>query len=67
MINSGKERDEIKREMKNVLALGMKRILDAVLFTEANTTSCMMIYQPKAPKELKKYRRNKQWKSARKW
>lgn len=38
---------------------GMKAALDVVLRTEANTASCLIMYQPKAPKELMKYRRNK--------
>ena len=40
-------------------AKGMKAALDVVLQTEANTASCIIMYQPKAPKELMNYRRNK--------
>ena len=41
------------------VAKGMKAALDVVLRTEANTASCLIMYQPKAPKELMNYRRNK--------
>lgn len=47
-----------KRVTKSV-AKGMKAALDVVLQTEANTASCIIMYQPKAPKELMNYRRNK--------
>ena len=46
-------------EGKVVAKKGMKAALDVVLRTEANTASCLIMYQPKAPKELMNYRRNK--------
>lgn len=31
--------------------------LDKLLKVEANTTSCLMLYQPKAPKALERYKK----------
>lgn len=31
--------------------------LDKFLKVEANTTSCLMLYQPKAPKALERYKK----------
>ena len=56
---SGKERVIMKKEVTKSVAKGMKAALDVVLRTEANTASCLIMYQPKAPKELMNYRRNK--------
>lgn len=41
-----------------MIAKGMKKILGIVLWTEANTVSCMIMYQPKTPEGLMNYRRN---------
>lgn len=49
----------MKKRVTKSVAKGMKAALDAVLRTEANTASCVIMYQPKAPKELRNYRRNK--------
>lgn len=49
----------MKKQIAKSVAKGMKTVLDGVLRTEANTASCAIMYQPKAPKELTKYRRNK--------
>ena len=49
----------MKKEVTKSAAKGMKAGLDVVLRTEANTASCLIMYQPKAPKELMNYRRNK--------
>ena len=49
----------MQKNVKTTVAKGMKTILDTVLKTEANTTSCAIMFQPKAPEELMKYRRNK--------
>ena len=48
----------MKKEVTKSVAKGMKAALDVVLRTEANTASCLIMYQPKAPKELMNYRRN---------
>lgn len=55
------ERSEVsmKKQVTKTVAKGMKSALDVVLRTEANTASCVIMYQPKAPKELTKYRRTK--------
>lgn len=49
----------MKKQMAKSVAEGMKKVLDVALRTEANSTSCLFTYQPKAPKELMKFRRNK--------
>ena len=49
----------MKKRVTKSVAKGMKAELDVVLQTEANTASCIIMYQPKAPKELMNYRRNK--------
>lgn len=49
----------VKKEITKSVAKGLKSSLDMVLRAEANTTSCIIFYQPKAPKELTKYRRKK--------
>lgn len=49
----------VKKKVGKLVAKGMKDTLDIVLLSEANTTSCVIFYQPKAPKELMKYRRKK--------
>ena len=55
------ERREVimKKEVTKSVAKGMKAALDVVLRTEANTASCLIMYQPKAPKELERYRKTK--------
>ena len=53
----------MKKRVTKSVAKGMKAALDVVLQTEANTASCAIMYQPKAPKEFMKYRRNKEWKN----
>lgn len=49
----------VKKEITKLAAKGMKNVLDTVLYAESNTASCVIAYQPKAPKELMKYRRKK--------
>lgn len=53
----GKEASIMKKQMTKVMARGLKNVLDIVLHTEANSTSCVILYQPKPPKGLIKYRR----------
>lgn len=48
-----------KKKVTKLVAKGMKNALDMILRTEANTASCSIAYQPKAPKELVKYKRNR--------
>lgn len=49
----------VKKEITKLAAKGMKNVLDTVLYAESNTASCVIAYQPKAPKEMMKYRRKK--------
>lgn len=46
-------------KMNQTLAKGVVSMLRGVLNVEANSTSCSFIYQPKAPKGLEKFRKNK--------
>lgn len=48
-----------KNKVNKIIAKGVASILNTTLHAEANSTSCMIIYQPEAPKELSKYRRVK--------
>lgn len=34
-------------------------VLDKVLKTEANSASCLLVYQPKTPAELKRFKKSK--------
>ena len=38
----------MKKEVTKSVAKGMKAALDVVLRTEANTASCLIMYQPRA-------------------
>lgn len=38
-------------------ANGVASMLEKMLKVEANTTSCVYVYQPKVPKDLQKFRR----------
>jgi len=49
----------MEKQKKNTIAKGIKHTLDMVLRVEANTTSSVIMYQKKAPVELKKFRGNK--------
>lgn len=41
---------------KNLLAKGVATVLEKFLKVEANSTSCGIVYQPKEPKELSRYK-----------
>ncbi len=43
---------------KTVFAKVIKNIAEKSLKRDANTTTCVSIYQPKAPVELKKFSKN---------
>ncbi len=45
--------------LKNNKAKKVVKILDAVLKLEANTVSCIWAYEPKAPKELERFKKTK--------
>ncbi len=49
----------MKKQVTKSMAKGIKAALDIVLRTEANSASCGLMYQPRAPKELMKYRRKR--------
>lgn len=44
----------------------IKGCLDKVLHIEANTSSCVYIFQPKAPEELKNFKVFGSWKDEKK-
>ena len=48
-----------KNRMDKSLAKSFAAALNNVLKVEANSTSCLIVYQPKVPKELSKFRTNK--------
>lgn len=49
------ERKKVSKAVAGVVV----HTLNAMLHVDANSTSCMVVYQPKAPKELARYRRKK--------
>lgn len=46
-----------KDKITKVIAEKAVKVLDASLRAEANTTSCVSLHQPKAPKALEKFKR----------
>lgn len=44
-------------KMEQVMAKISKKILEGVIYAEANTASCHLVWQPKAPEKLAEYRR----------
>ena len=46
----------MKRELKKNVAKKTVAALDSFLRADANSASCCIVYQPKVPKELAKYR-----------
>lgn len=48
-----------KEKMTKNAAKGVVNVLNSVLRTEANTTSCLALCQPKAPKELSRFKKSK--------
>ena len=53
------EKQRMKAKTEKKLAKGIAKVLETTLKVEANSTSCFVMYQPKVPKELSKYRRMK--------
>ena len=49
----------MKEKRTKTVAAFIKKGLDIVLQTEANTTTCAFIYQPKAASDLKKFKKRK--------
>lgn len=48
-----------KTNFMKLIAKGMVLALSTILRVQANSTSCIIIHQPKTPKGLGKFRRNK--------
>lgn len=48
-----------KKKSTNLLEKSMSKVLDATLRVNANSTSCMLIHEPKAPKGLEKFKKVK--------
>lgn len=48
-----------KRKIAESVARGTKSILNAILYADANSASCIFTYQPKAPEKLKRFRKVK--------
>ena len=46
-----------KKKISKVIAKKAVKVLDASLRVEANTASCVVLYQPKAPEALSKFKR----------
>lgn len=48
-----------KDKLTKAMAGATLSVLNHVLKVDANSTSCMYIYQPKAPKDLERFRKIK--------
>ena len=48
-----------KNTTENKAAKKVTSVLNGVLRTEANSTSCFLVYQPKAPKDLMCFKNSK--------
>ena len=53
-----KGKDMSKEKVINGIAKSVASVLKTSLRVEANTTSCILVYQPKAPKELSRFKKN---------
>ena len=49
----------MKGKLSKAVAKGMVSVLYTFLRADANSAACAITYQPKAPKELARYRRTK--------
>lgn len=49
----------MKKDLSKSVAKGAVSALNAFLRVDANSAACCIAYQPKAPKELAKFRRTK--------
>lgn len=47
----------MKTKLEKKIAKGTVLVLDTFLKLDANSASCYILYQPKVPKALEKYRR----------
>jgi len=48
-----------QKNLSKPVAKTVARVLDSFLRTDANSASCIVFYQPKAPKELERFRSKK--------
>ncbi len=46
-----------KKKISKAVAQKAVKVLDTYLCAEANTTSCVTFYQPKAPESLSRFKR----------
>lgn len=61
-INDNQYRKEeiiMSSKISKTVAKGTVSLLNSVLRTEANSTACIIMHQPKAPKELAQFRKTK--------
>ena len=49
----------MKNNLTKEVAKKTAKVLDSFLSMDANSASCCIVYQPKAPKELERYRKTK--------
>ncbi|MCI9533022.1 MAG: cyclic lactone autoinducer peptide [Lachnospiraceae bacterium] len=49
----------MKNKLSKSTAKGIRSFLNTFLHIDANSSSCITLFQPKAPKELSKFRRGK--------
>lgn len=48
-----------QKNVSKTVAKATTNVLNTLLRVEANSASCVLFYQPKAPKELARFRREK--------
>lgn len=48
-----------QKKLGRSVAQAVVNVLNTSLLVDANTTSCVAFYQPEAPKELARFKRNK--------
>ena len=44
---------------RNIAEKTFKKVIEKTLITDANRTSCAVVYQPKAPAKLDSFKKNK--------
>lgn len=60
MVNIMRKEMFMHKSIKNkTVAKGVTMLLNNILSIEANSASCLIAYEPKAPKGLSKFRRDK--------
>ena len=53
----------MKKNLSKMAARKITSAMNVFLRIDANSTSCTVVYQPKAPKGLSKFRRTKRYKN----